>query len=305
MSTRERTEPALDEISVDLGKSRCRVQIATASGDVSLSDGAGSPGLAAIGGVDDAVAAILRLLPPSPLAPRTAMGVGAAGALAAPTASAALADRLHAETGARVAVTSDVVTAHAGALDGATGVLLIAGTGATALGIDAADSRLVDGWGPELGDLGSGSWVGRSALRAALRSESGLGARSALTSALMAETGSPVRWLAEDARTARRLASLVPLVFAHAEDGDPVAVAIVGEAVRLLAASALAASAPGSVVALHGGLTDNDYFRDQLQIALRRADLTVVPSRGNALDGARRIATDHSTLHERFVHRAG
>ncbi|WP_275092119.1 BadF/BadG/BcrA/BcrD ATPase family protein, partial [Microbacterium sp. K36] len=79
-----------------------------------------------------------------------------------------------------------MVTAHAGALDGAAGVLLIAGTGAVALGVDPSGARLVDGWGPELGDFGSGSWLGREALRAVLRAHDGLAAPTALTAALAA-----------------------------------------------------------------------------------------------------------------------
>lgn len=292
-------------VSVDLGKTRCRVRTSSPSGDIAYADGDGAPGLAAIGGVADAAQAILRLLPDMAASDGAAIGVGAAGALAAPEESAALAERLHAATGGHVAVASDVVTAHAGALAGEAGVLLIAGTGATAFGVSASDSRLVDGWGPELGDLGGGSWVGRSALRAALRAESGLGPRSALTSALHAETISPVRWLAADGSTARRLASLVPLVLHHAGQGDPVASAIIDEAVSLLTASASAASDTASVVALHGGLTHDHRFHALLQDSLHRAGLTVVASRGDALDGGRRIAVDHTSIHERFVHRAG
>lgn len=291
-------------VSVDLGKTRCRLRMTTASGDIVLADGDGAPGLAAIDGVTAAAEVILRLLPALPASPIT-IGVGAAGALNAPEESADLAERLHRATGARAAVASDVVTAHAGALGGAAGVLLIAGTGATAFGVSASDSRLVDGWGPELGDLGGGSWVGRSALRASLRAESGLGDRSTLTAALYAETGNPVRWLAADSSTARRLASLVPLVLAHAAQGDPIAATIIDEAISLLTASAAAASVPGSAVAVHGGLTHDERFRTLLQDSLQRAGLSVIPSQGDALDGGDLLAVDHSSIHERFVHRAG
>ncbi|MGG1908770.1 BadF/BadG/BcrA/BcrD ATPase family protein [Microbacterium sp. NRRL B-14842] len=177
---------------------------------------------------------------------------------------------------------------HAGALDGAAGVLLIAGTGAVALGVDPSGARLVDGWGPELGDFGSGSWLGREALRAVLRAHDGLAAPTALTTALAAPVGPPSAvqaWLAADGALARRLATLAPLVLAAAADDDPVARGIVEEAVRLLAATTAAAAGPTADVALHGGLTDHDGFRAALARALEGSGRRVVPARGGAMDG--------------------
>ncbi|QNA92134.1 BadF/BadG/BcrA/BcrD ATPase family protein [Microbacterium sp. Se63.02b] len=182
--------------SVDLGKSRCRVVIHDAT-RIERSGG-GAPGLAAAGGVAAAVDAIVSLLDDAK--GLDLIGVGAAGAWLAPDAAQDLARRLAAATGARIAVASDVVTAHAGALHGGSGVLLIAGTGAAALGIDDDGARLVDGWGPELGDFGSGSWLGREALRALLRADDGLAPRTALADALAAPVGtaSDVQaWLAQ------------------------------------------------------------------------------------------------------------
>src|SRR5690606_36062144 len=134
--------------------------------------------------VDAALAAILPLLERA--GRPTRLGVGAAGAWAAPDAALELARRIAEATGAEGAVASDVVTAHAGALEGAPGTLLIAGTGAAALGVDDDGVRLVDGWGPDLGDLGGGSWIGREGVRAALRARDGLGPATALTDAVRA-----------------------------------------------------------------------------------------------------------------------
>lgn len=172
--------------SVDLGKSRCRVLVTGPDRRI-VRDGVGAPGLAAAGGVKSALEAILRLL--SGDEGLELVGVGAAGAWLAPDAARDLASSLAAATGAQTAVASDVVTAHAGALDGGAGVLLIAGTGAAALGIDSDGARLVDGWGPELGDLGSGSWLGREALRAVLRANDSLGPSTVLTAAIADPVG--------------------------------------------------------------------------------------------------------------------
>ncbi|MCV6971956.1 ATPase, partial [Mycobacterium bohemicum] len=113
--------------------------------------------------------------------------VGAAGALAAPRAARALGEALLAAMGVeRVAVTSDAVLAHAGALDGALdgepGVV----TGAVALAIGADGAlRTADGWGPLLGDEGGGAWIGAAGLRAALRAHDGRGPATALLHALL------------------------------------------------------------------------------------------------------------------------
>ncbi|WP_336501189.1 N-acetylglucosamine kinase [Microbacterium paraoxydans] len=290
-------------VTVDLGKSRCRLVVHGTDGR-ELS-GIGAPGLAAAGGVEAALSAILPLL--DGLGSIDTLGVGAAGAWFAPEPAAALAAALAAHTGARVAVASDVVTAHVGALGGGTGVLLIAGTGAVALGVDPSGARLVDGWGPELGDLGSGSWLGREALRAVLRAHDGLAAPTALTAAIAAPVGPPSAvqaWLAADGALARRLATLAPLVLTAAEDDDPAATAIVEEAVRLLVATASAAAASSVDVALHGGLTDHDGFRAALTRALEGSGRRVVPARGGAMDGALLLTRRLDLPHERFVHRA-
>jgi N-acetylglucosamine kinase-like BadF-type ATPase len=294
-------------VAVDLGKSRCRVVAA----DVA-SDGVGAPGLAARDGVAAALASILPLLPQEG-APIELLGVGAAGAWAAPEAARRLAEALAAETGARVAVASDVVTAHAGALGGGAGVLLIAGTGAAALGVDADGVHLVDGWGPELGDFGSGSWLGREALRAVLRRSVDLSPDTTLTAAIgeriggasgIAHASDIAEWLARPEPLARRLATLAPLVLDAAATGDRIAVEIATEAVRLLTASAVAASSRSHDVALHGGLTDHDWFRTALVSALQAAGRTSVPAAGTALDGALLLARRPDLPHERFVHRA-
>lgn len=290
--------------AVDLGKSRCRVAVISADERRVFSD-AGAPGLATAEGVALAVAAILPLLAKAGRV--DSIGVGAAGAWAAPDAAAALAGLLADATEVRVAVTSDVVTAHAGALEGAPGTLLIAGTGAVALGVDAAGVRLVDGWGPDLGDLGSGSWIGREGARATLRARDALGPATALSDAVSAHVDphpDPITWLAADIPTARQLATLAPLVLDAAAEGDAVAADIVAEAVRLLAASAVAASYRAFAVAVHGGLTDHSWFRAELERAITTADRTIVAAVGDAFDGAALLARRTDMPHERFVHRA-
>jgi N-acetylmuramic acid 6-phosphate etherase len=165
-------------LAVDLGKTSCR---AAAGGR--RAEGVGAPGLAAPDGVRAAQAEILAVA--SDLGPFDEVIVRAAGARRAPYAVRALADALLTSLRVdRVAVTSDAVIAHAGALNGQPGVVLVVGTGVNALAIDADGAlRSADGWGPWLGDEGGGAWIGAAGLRAALRAHDGRGPSTALLDA--------------------------------------------------------------------------------------------------------------------------
>jgi glucosamine kinase len=69
-------------------------------------------------------------------------------------------------------IVGDEEIALEAAVCGGPGVLVIAGTGSNVMG-RCSDGRRVSagGWGPILGDEGSGSWIGLEALRAGLRAK--------------------------------------------------------------------------------------------------------------------------------------
>jgi glucosamine kinase len=70
-----------------------------------------------------------------------------------------------------IRVESDAVVAYAGAIGLTPGVLLIAGTGSIAIGRKPDGTMIrAGGWGPHFGDEGGGFWLGREAVRVALRS---------------------------------------------------------------------------------------------------------------------------------------
>ena len=265
-------------LAVDLGKTSCR---AAAAGR--RAEGAGAPGLAAPGGVRAAEAAILAVA--RELGPVDEVIVGAPGALAAPDAARALGEALLASLRAeRVAVTSDAVIAHAGALNGEPGVVLVVGTGVVALAIGADGAlRTADGWGPWLGDEGGGAWIGAAGLRAALRAHDGRGPSTTLLDAARARFGAPQTWPAQ-LTNAAALASFAPDVLAA--EGDAAALAIVSAAAEALAATARAVG--DGPVAMVGGLAAVFKGVDAL-----RAQLDLVPAAGDALDGALRLGAIH------------
>ena len=70
-----------------------------------------------------------------------------------------------------IIIESDAFISSIGAIGIDPGVLLIAGTGSIVIGRDKDRSMFrVGGWGPYFGDEGSGFWIGREAVRVALRS---------------------------------------------------------------------------------------------------------------------------------------
>jgi len=85
----------------------------------------------------------------------------------------------------RISVISDVELAHLAAHGTATGIVLVAGTGSIAVA-RMNDQRLLrcGGWGPLVDDAGSGTWIGKEALRAVARMIDGRGPATELIRAI-------------------------------------------------------------------------------------------------------------------------
>lgn len=171
--------------------------------------------------------------------------------------------------GERIAIEEDVVAALAGALGAegmsAGGAILIAGTGANCFGVNASGAqKRADGWGPLLGDRGSGYWLGESAIRAAIAAFDGAAAATSLQAALLeCFECRDVQELvgivyASDFRR-DRVASMVPQVLAGARAGDDVAAHLLRAAGQQLAATARAVLEPLQItrLAITGGLLEN------------------------------------------------
>jgi N-acetylglucosamine kinase-like BadF-type ATPase len=172
-------------------------------------------------------------------APVLALGAGLAGA-DDPSIRARLIAALEGSGLAQVVfVDHDAAAALAGGTALAPGVVLVAGTGSVAFGVDASGRRArADGWGPLLGDDGSGYAIGRSVLRAAMRAFDGRGPATALRLAVqerfalasLASLKIAVRNLAID-----QIAAVAPIAFAAALGGDAVAAEILQGAGERLA----------------------------------------------------------------------
>ncbi|MEE6270641.1 BadF/BadG/BcrA/BcrD ATPase family protein [Streptomyces diastatochromogenes] len=201
----------------------------------------------------------------------------------------------------RLALAADAVTAYAGTLGQRPGVVVAAGTGLVALGTDLTPSggwRRADGWGHLLGDCGSGAWIGRAGLEAALRAHDGRpgGSRALLARAEAVfgpVAGLPAALYPRPDRPAV-LASFAPEV-ARCAARDAIAAGILADAARHIADAAAAVCPPvrDAAVALTGGLLAlGAPLRDPLRAALaaRLPDARPAEALGSPLDGALAIA---------------
>jgi len=145
-----------------------------------------------------------------------------------------------------VTVVSDAEIALAGALELRPGICVNAGTGAFGIGKDDQGRiAFTNGWGPLLGDEGSGYWIGLRGLIAALRNHDLRGRQTTLLENLMSALGvsSPIEaalLVYEQTDQRKLLSSLCQIVLECAGEGDAVALEIVREAGVELALAARA-----------------------------------------------------------------
>lgn len=157
-------------------------------------------------------------------------------------------------------VATDAYIAALGAHEGASGAIVIVGTGSIGYRIEASGgSRLVGGWGFPVGDEGSGAWLGRSALAQALQAFEGRisGPACEIHRALIERCG-PSRddlmaWFFDASST--HYATLAPLVIECAGRGDPAALQLATAAGLEIDALALALDPARAIpLSLVGGL---------------------------------------------------
>jgi N-acetylglucosamine kinase-like BadF-type ATPase len=140
----------------------------------------------------------------------------------------------------KLQLTTDARAALAGALDAGPGVVVIAGTGSIAFGINSQGQEARSGgWGYALGDEGSGYDIASRALRAVVASFDGRLQETLLTDLICRKLG--VKEVADlptviyDKRRAwMEIAELAKLVTEAARRGDQVAISILAEAGREL-----------------------------------------------------------------------
>jgi N-acetylglucosamine kinase-like BadF-type ATPase len=254
--------------------------------------------------------AIAETLVQAGLAPEAvaAVGIGIAGMAAEHSADWLTSVVRELLPTARIALSSDVEIALVGALGQRLGIVVLAGTGSAAYGVNhAGESLLVGGWGYLIGDEGSGYWIGAEALRLLARAADQRPAMTAegepvLLARIMAalDLATPkaaVKWLyhGSGSRVAE-VARLSEIVLAAADEGNPAANAILAAAAESLAQLARTLwrrlDDPSLPVGFAGGLLERDN-----RLSQRLADqlgLPAVPApRYPPVIGAALLAQQH------------
>jgi len=227
---------------------------ASAGSPAILGRGRGGPANPRVAGHDAAresiSAAIAAAFADAGLVPRPAAAAcfGLAGVGLREDRDAVLAWATQAGVAARVVVVPDGMLPFADAAAEPWGVVLIAGTGSLALALPRAAALAAEttadrcgGWGPLLGDEGSGHAIAIAGLKAAMRAADGRGPATILREALerrFAVDRAPelVSRVHAPGVGRREIADAAREVLAAAEVGDPVAFAIVAGAAADLAA---------------------------------------------------------------------
>lgn len=141
-------------------------------------------------------------------------------------------------------IVNDVVIAFYAVTGGSPGIVVVAGTGSIAYGLNSrGESAFSSGWGWLMGDEGSAFDIARQALTAAAKAYDGRGERTVLVE-MFRET-----FKVDDFKdvvpkiyhevTSTGIASLSKVVFSAAEEGDKVAIKILKNAGRELGRSVI------------------------------------------------------------------
>jgi N-acetylglucosamine kinase-like BadF-type ATPase len=290
-------------IGVDGGGSRTRAVALDAAGvELARAEGgsavAGSPDKAA-GAVAEVCRQVAGLAGRSLPAQVVWAGLSGAGRESARSA----AERALEETGVAVRawVGTDVHAAFHDVFPEGPGILLIAGTGsiAWARSEDGREDR-VGGWGPRIGDEGSGYAIGVEVLRRVARHADGRAQATALSGLVrnhleLGRVEDLAGWAARASRA--QIAELAPLAAAAAAGGDEAAGQIMKDAIEALRAHIVAilermgpwSRAPE--LALAGGLIrPGGALRDALEGALSSNRLRTMTRDPDAARGAARLA---------------
>ncbi len=196
--------------------------------------------------------------------------------------------------GDRVKLVHDTVIAHAGALGGDSGVVVIAGTGSAAYAVFAdGTSHFEGGWGYLFGDEGSAFWIARTAIALATYHGDCDGTRALLSFFDVHTLRELVRAFYVGDVSRASLASFAPVCIAAAKasEGCPCLCVPPAQAARelaRLAARAARATTDPTSVAFVGGLLADPWFHDRISDALHHAlpSAMLVEAKGDPVDGA-------------------
>ncbi|MDV6330899.1 BadF/BadG/BcrA/BcrD ATPase family protein [Asticcacaulis sp. 201] len=219
-------------IGIDGGGTKCRARLRNRAGQL-LGEGLGGPSNIRLGlgevwhnimmSVDEALSA--AGLTHADLED-IHLGLGLAGITSSTSAQVTI------DSGpgfGAIYASSDAHAACLGAFSGDDGAILITGTGSAGYIFSNGVGQSIGGWGFEVGDDGSAAGLGRSALRAALRSHDQIAPVSDMTREIIAELGGHTADVIAFVTTATPsdFGAMAPMIMRHAMNRDAVALQLV------------------------------------------------------------------------------
>lgn len=293
-------------LGLDGGGSGTRCVIAEISGRL-LARGIGGPSNPLTVGADAAASAIMEAVDEASRRcgirrfATACMGIAGTDR---PSGREAIKMRLKRFGAGRLSIVSDAVAALYGAMGCRPGVVVVAGTGSIALGMDeGGELARAGGWGWRLGDEGSGYDIGRRALTAVLRAYDGRGPGTRLAEKVMSalnlrDPSELVDRVYGDGMGSAEVAALATLVADSAHEGDGAAFKILQEAgVELgLAASSVIRRLGlegGFAVAPSGGVFNlGEPLRSSFELVVKEAapECSIIPPRFEPEVGAALLA---------------
>lgn len=278
-------------LGVDGGGTGCRARLTDASGNV-LGEGVAGPANLALGievAVNSVMEAVYQALKLAQLGTvqlkRTHAGLGMAAANVPKHREALEKATLPFMS---VTIRSDAETACLGAHSGNDGGILILGTGSQGVVYRNGAFSTVGGWGFALSDSGSGSILGRAAVRRAFLAHEGIESSSLLTREVMHRFDFDLAAMLDWAEKAKPSdwADFARLVFAHAKQADEVALELVRESADAAERMLGRMQAMGATrICLMGGLA-----QPIMPYLSHRFNNVIVKPEGDAMDGALLLA---------------
>lgn len=200
---------------------------------------------------------------------------------------------------ASVTADNDAYAACMGAFSGGDGGIVIAGTGSIGFALVGGQRHMVGGWGFQLGDHGSGAWVGHHAVRRVALAIDGLLQPTRLIEEILSRTGRTrfdlSRW--SEQAMPKDYAQFAPIVFECAARDDVQGMMIVIEGAAAISSLGRALLARGAKrICLLGGLAQ--VYPPYLDADVKQA---LVPPAADAMDGAIMMARKAQGLPETWA----
>lgn len=258
---------------IDAGGTSCKCIIIDEKNDV-LARVKTGPANYQLVGIDNAVKEIHQVVKKAcnkaGIAGVDILGIGMAGAGSDEDRKIIMAKLLPIKRAKKIYLTHDAHIAVLGAHNGKAGIVLIAGTGSIVYGLtENMQTIRAGGWGPILGDEGSGFWIGLKALKYIIKAKEGRIGKTSLVEPVLNYLNIDslrelIPFIHQGNLPRKKIAAIAPLVIEEMIKGDQIARKIIDRGLNELALTIKVLSdrmdSGRNKIAVTGGLFTNKHI---------------------------------------------